>query len=74
MEADEERIRLEKLAEELATREDDDSQEYLMTVSYSIYYFDPPPSFLRPPDPHPLLFCDPFHTLLFGTRYQLFLP
>ncbi|XP_023320986.1 ATP-binding cassette sub-family F member 2 isoform X2 [Eurytemora carolleeae] len=32
MEADEERIRLEKLAEELATREDDDSQEYLMTI------------------------------------------
>jgi len=32
MEADEERIRLEKLAEELATLEDDDTQEYLMEV------------------------------------------
>merc|ERR1712002_457901 len=32
MEADEERIRLEKLAEELATQEDDESQEYLMQV------------------------------------------
>jgi len=32
MEADEERIKLEKLAEELATMEDDDSQEYLMQV------------------------------------------
>merc|ERR1712241_1230822 len=32
MEADEERIKLEKLAEELATMEDDDSQEYLMEV------------------------------------------
>ena len=67
MEADEERIRLEKLAEELATREDDDSQEYLMTVSYSIYFFDPP-LFFGTSDPHPLLFCDPLHTLLFGTR------
>ena len=33
MEADEERIKLEKLAEELATIEDDDSQEYLMEVN-----------------------------------------
>eukprot|EP00092_Neocalanus_flemingeri_P030360 GFUD01032958.1.p1 GENE.GFUD01032958.1~~GFUD01032958.1.p1 ORF type:complete len:642 (+),score=177.77 GFUD01032958.1:138-2063(+) len=32
MEADEERCALEKLAEELATQEDDDSQEYLMQV------------------------------------------
>eukprot|EP00088_Acartia_fossae_P043859 TRINITY_DN4635_c0_g2_i1.p1 TRINITY_DN4635_c0_g2~~TRINITY_DN4635_c0_g2_i1.p1 ORF type:complete len:647 (-),score=238.03 TRINITY_DN4635_c0_g2_i1:693-2633(-) len=32
MEADEERIKLEKLAEELATMEDEESQEYLMTV------------------------------------------
>merc|ERR1719310_2648329 len=32
MEADEERIKLEKLAEELATCEDDESQEYLMSV------------------------------------------
>jgi len=32
MEADEERIRLEKLAEELVTMEDDDSQEYLLQV------------------------------------------
>ena len=32
MEADEERIKLEKLAEELATQEDDDSQDYLMQV------------------------------------------
>merc|ERR1719385_401717 len=32
IEADEERIKLEKLAEELATCEDDESQEYLMSV------------------------------------------
>merc|ERR1719167_1371225 len=32
MEADQERIKLEKLAEELATREDDESQDYLMQV------------------------------------------
>merc|ERR1712013_556147 len=32
MEADEERIKLEALAEELATQEDDDSQEFLMQV------------------------------------------
>merc|ERR1719365_499504 len=32
MEADEERIQLERLAEELATAEDDESQEYLMSV------------------------------------------
>merc|ERR1719175_276342 len=32
MEADEERIKLERLAEELATAEDDESQEYLMSV------------------------------------------
>merc|ERR1719468_544516 len=32
MEADEERIRLEKLAEELVTREDDESQDYLMQI------------------------------------------
>merc|ERR1719391_1846068 len=32
MEADEERIKLEKLAEDLATREDDESQDYLMEV------------------------------------------
>jgi len=32
MEADEERIRLEKLAEELAAEEDEESQAYLMTV------------------------------------------
>jgi len=69
MEADEERIRLEKLAEELATREDDDSQEYLMTVSYSIYFFDPPLFFGTPQTPPPLFFVTPpLHTLLFGTR------
>ena len=33
MEADEERMRLEKLAEELATLEDEESQDYLMEVS-----------------------------------------
>ena len=33
MAADEERIRLEALAEELATREDNESQDYLMSVS-----------------------------------------
>ena len=33
MEADQERVRLEKLAEELVTRHDDESQEYLMEVS-----------------------------------------
>ncbi len=32
MEADQERIKLEKLAEELVTLEDDESQEYLMEV------------------------------------------
>jgi hypothetical protein len=32
MEADEERVKLEKLAEDLATREDEESQEYLMQV------------------------------------------
>ena len=32
MEADEERIKLEKLAEELATLEDEESQDYLMEV------------------------------------------
>ena len=32
MEADEERVKLEKLAETLATQEDDESQEFLMTV------------------------------------------
>lgn len=32
MEADEERIKLEKLAEELATMEDDESQDYLMQI------------------------------------------
>ena len=57
MEADEERIRLEKLAEELATREDDDSQEYLMTVRYRITFLPPRhprSSFLGPP--HNILF------------------
>ena len=38
MEADEERIRLEKLAEELVTREDDESQDYLMQVSIIFIY------------------------------------
>ena len=33
MEADEERIKLEKLAEELALQEDDDAQDYLQEVS-----------------------------------------
>ena len=33
MEADEERIKLEKLAEELSLQEDDEAQEYLMEVS-----------------------------------------
>ena len=32
MEADEERIKLEKLAEQLATMEDDEAQDYLMEV------------------------------------------
>ena len=32
MEADEERIKLEKLAEQLATMEDEESQDYLMEV------------------------------------------
>ena len=32
MEADEERIKLEKLAEELALNEDEESQDYLMEV------------------------------------------
>ena len=32
MEADEERLRLEKLAEELALNEDEESQDYLMEV------------------------------------------
>ena len=32
MEADEERVKLEALAEELATQEDDESQEFLMQV------------------------------------------
>ena len=32
MEADEERLRLEKLAEELALNEDEESQDYLMVV------------------------------------------
>ena len=33
MEADEERVRLEKLAEQLATIEDEESQDYLMEVT-----------------------------------------
>jgi ATP-binding cassette subfamily F protein 2 len=33
MEADQERVKLEKLAEELVSRTDDESQEYLMEVS-----------------------------------------
>ena len=37
MEADEERIKLEKLAEELATMEDDESQDYLMQVKEHLY-------------------------------------
>ena len=36
MEADDERNRLEALAEELATREDDASQDYLMQVNQLI--------------------------------------
>ena len=32
MEADEERIKLEKLAEQLATMEDEEAQDYLMEV------------------------------------------
>ena len=32
MEADEERLKLEKLAEELALNEDEESQDYLMEV------------------------------------------
>ena len=35
MEADEERLRLEKLAEELALNEDEESQDYLMEVKDS---------------------------------------
>ena len=38
MEADQERIKLEKLAEELALIEEDDAQDYLMEVG-SIYNF-----------------------------------
>ena len=37
MEADEERIKLEKLAEELAHLEDQESQDYLMEVRISFY-------------------------------------
>ena len=33
MEADEERMKLEKLAEQLATMEDEESQDYLMEVT-----------------------------------------
>jgi ATP-binding cassette subfamily F protein 2 len=45
MEADEERVKLEKLAEDLATREDEESQEYLMQVCSPLFhctleYFD----------------------------------
>ena len=36
MEADQERIKLEKLAEELAVMEDDDAQDYLMEVSSNL--------------------------------------
>jgi ATP-binding cassette subfamily F protein 2 len=36
MEADQERVRLEKLAEELVSRHDDESQEYLMEVSFRL--------------------------------------
>lgn len=36
MEADEERIKLEKLAEQLATMEDEEAQDYLMEV-ISVY-------------------------------------
>lgn len=39
MEADEERIKLEKLAEDLALQEDDESQEYLMEVRKSFFTF-----------------------------------
>ena len=34
MEADTERVKLEALAEELATMEDEESQDYLMEVKY----------------------------------------
>lgn len=34
MAADEERVKLEALADELATREDNESQDYLMSVGY----------------------------------------
>lgn len=46
MEADSERIKLERLAEELATIEDDDSQDYLMEVRGTLFrpaQFYPPP-------------------------------
>ena len=42
MEADQERIKLEKLAEELALIEEDDAQDYLMEVS-SIFVSNFPP-------------------------------
>ena len=37
MEADEERIKLEKLAEELAHLEDQESQDYLMEVRFRFF-------------------------------------
>ena len=39
MEADEERIKLEKLAEELAHLEDQESQDYLMEVRFRFYFY-----------------------------------
>ena len=39
MEADEERIKLEKLAEELALNEDEESQDYLMEVRTILVHF-----------------------------------
>ena len=42
MEADQERIKLEKLAEELALIEEDDAQDYLMEVREFDYRFESP--------------------------------
>lgn len=42
MEVDQERVKLEKLAEELATCEDDDSQEELMGNFFLLFSHDLP--------------------------------
>ena len=45
MEADQERIKLEKLAEELALIEEDDAQDYLMEVGSIFFRFESPATF-----------------------------